>query len=133
MDPPWHWLVRARGDAAFEGDREGVERGLPPHGPSCLAPAGRVQGPGDEVEALQGGLFGREVPAGADGAPVAGVDGLDRVRRADDPADLHVVVQEGHELRPGVVPQPHDRGVPLAPLPVNSTNRSFAAASAGAV
>jgi len=36
-------------------------------------------------------LFGREVAAGADRAPVAGVDRLDGVRGADDPPDLHVV------------------------------------------
>jgi hypothetical protein len=30
-------------------------------------------------------------------------------------ADLHVIVQEGDELFPGVLPQPDDRSVPLAP------------------
>jgi len=38
------------------------------------------------------------------------------IRGADDLADLHVVVQERHELRPGVAPQPADRRVGLAPL-----------------
>jgi hypothetical protein len=38
------------------------------------------------------------------------------VRASDHPADLHVVVQERHEVRPGVVPQPHDRWVACTPL-----------------
>jgi len=35
-----------------EGDGEGVQCWLPSHGPPGLPGAGRVQGPGDEVEAL---------------------------------------------------------------------------------
>jgi hypothetical protein len=36
---------------------------------------------------------------------------------ADHLADLDVVVEEGDELLPRVLPQPHDRCVPLAPGP----------------
>ena len=47
--------------------------------------AGGVQAHDGHVDALQGGLLVGEVPAGADGLADAGVDRLDRVRRADDP------------------------------------------------
>ena len=40
---------------------------------------------------------------GLDGAPVPGVEGFDRVGRADHPPDFHVVVQERDELLPGVI------------------------------
>src|SRR5918994_790252 len=43
----------AEDDTAFEGDREGVERWLPAHRPAGPSAAGGVEGPGDEVEALQ--------------------------------------------------------------------------------
>jgi hypothetical protein len=39
-------------EAVAEGDGESVERGLPPHRPPGLAGPGRVEGPGDQVEAL---------------------------------------------------------------------------------
>jgi hypothetical protein len=39
------------------------------------------------------------VPAGLDCPAVAGVEGLDRVRAADDPADLHVVEPVAESLR----------------------------------
>jgi hypothetical protein len=51
---------------------------------------------------LSGGLLGGEVALGVHGAPVAGVQGLDGVGRAEDLADLDVVVQERDELFPGV-------------------------------
>lgn len=41
---------------------------------------------------------------GSGGPAVAGVHGLDRVGRADHPTDLSIVIQEGHELIPGVGP-----------------------------
>ena len=47
--------------AVGEGDGERVQRGLPPHGPSCLAGALGVQSAGDQVQALQRGLLGGEV------------------------------------------------------------------------
>lgn len=46
----------ARKQAAFEDDREGVESELPAGDPAFSALAGGVQGPGDQVEALEGGL-----------------------------------------------------------------------------
>lgn len=110
MDPAWHRLV----DASFESDREGVQGRLPPRRPSCPTLTGRVQRPGREIEALEGGLLGREVPTGPDRTPVAGIDRLDRVRRADHASDLDVVVEERDELAPRVVPQPAD-------LPVTAT------------
>jgi hypothetical protein len=73
----------------------------PPHRPSCLALAGRVQGSGDQVEAFHGGLVGGEVAAGPDGAAVAGVDRLDRVGGADDLADFDVVEAVADCLRRG--------------------------------
>ena len=54
--------------------------------------------------------------SGPDGAPVAGVEGFDGVGAADDPPDFDVVVQERHELAPGVLPQSGDRRVLPAPF-----------------
>ena len=71
--------VLCRWHAVGEGDGERVQRGLPPHGPSCLTLAGGVQRSGDQVQAFQRGLLVREVPAGPDRPAVAGVEGLDRV------------------------------------------------------
>ena len=42
--------------AAFEGDREGVECGLPAVHPPTATTSGRVEAPDDHVEALQGGV-----------------------------------------------------------------------------
>jgi hypothetical protein len=88
---------------------------LPSHGPPCPPGPGGVKGPGHQVQALQCCLLVREVAAGLDRAPVAGVEGLDGVGGADDLADLDVVVQEGDELAPGVLPEPDDGAVPLSP------------------
>ena len=55
------------------------------------------------------------MPTGFDRSPVAGVERLDRVRRAQHGADLDVVVQERDELIPGVVPQLGDHRVAPAP------------------
>jgi hypothetical protein len=46
------------------------------------------------------GLLGGEVAAGVHGPPEAGVDGLDRVRGADDRPDFPVEPQERHEFGP---------------------------------
>jgi YhgE/Pip-like protein len=109
------WLVGLGGwESVGEGDREGVQGGLPPHGPPCPAGPGGVKGPGDQVEALERGLLGGEMPAGFDCPAVAGVERFDRVCGADDRADLQVVVQERDELGPGVLPQP-DHGPVLFP------------------
>ena len=45
----------------------------------------------------------------------AGTPDNDRVRAAQHRADLQVVVEERDELLPGVLPQPGDRPVLLAP------------------
>jgi hypothetical protein len=50
------------------------------------------------------------------------------VMTLDDPADLHVVVQERHEFTPGVLPHPDIAGHWAPHLAVNSTKRSLAAA-----
>lgn len=73
-------LVGARGnDTSGEGDGESVQRRLPSHRLPGSAPSGGVGGSGDEVQALERGLFGREVPPGPDRPPVAGVEAFDGV------------------------------------------------------
>lgn len=108
-------LVSGSLEPSGEGDRERVQRGLPPHHPACPPAAGRVKRPRHQIQALQRGLLVREVPARPDGPAVAGVDRLDRVGRADHPPDLDVVFEERHELRPRVPPQLHDRRISSAP------------------
>ena len=110
------WSVSGRVDPALEGDGERVQGWLPPCDPSCSAFAGRVWRSGDQVDVLECGLVVGEAAAGSDGPAVAGVQALDRVGGADDASDLDVVVEERHELRPGVAPQPADRRVGLAPF-----------------
>ena len=90
----------ARGEAAVEGDVEGVQGGLPPVGPALPSAAGGVQADDDEVEVLEGGLLGGEVAAGLDRAAEPGVQRLDRVGGADQRADLRVEGQERDELVP---------------------------------
>lgn len=82
-------------------------------GPSCLAFPGRVQRSGHQVQTRRRGLFGREMPPRPDRAAVARVKALDRVRRADHRTDLDVVLEERHELRPSVLPQPDQFTVTL--------------------
>src|SRR4029453_6041823 len=91
-------------DAAFEHEGEGVEGGLPADGPSLSAAAGGIEGSQGEVEALQGGLVGREVAAGSDGSAEPGVERLDGVGAEDDLADLDLEGEERRELGPGVLP-----------------------------
>jgi hypothetical protein len=50
------------GQASVEGDLEGVEGGFPLVGPALLSLAGGVETHDREVDALQRGSFGREVP-----------------------------------------------------------------------
>src|SRR5206468_3435873 len=57
-----------------------------------------------------------EMASGVDSAAQAGIQALDGVGGAYDPADLHVEGQERHHLRPGVGPQPDDRRVLALPL-----------------
>jgi hypothetical protein len=59
------------GEPVAEGDGEGIQGGLPSHGPPCPSGPGGVKGAGDQVEALEGGLLGREVASGLDCPPVA--------------------------------------------------------------
>ena len=56
-------------DASLEGDGKGVERCLPSDHSSCPTGAGRVEGAGREVEALQRGLI--VVGSGSGHAPHA--------------------------------------------------------------
>ena len=58
------WLVGvAREDTVFEGDREGVQCRLPAHRPAGPAASAGIEGSGHQVQAFEGGLLGREVPA----------------------------------------------------------------------
>jgi hypothetical protein len=79
----------------------------------CLG--GRVEGPQREVEALERGLVGGEVPAGPDCSSEPGVERLDGVGAEDHLADFDLEREEGHELGPGVLPEPHDPRVALSP------------------
>jgi hypothetical protein len=76
--------------------------------PTCPAPAGRVEGAGDRVEALEHARLEEEVPAGSEALSVADVEAFDGVGGADDPPDLDAEVEEGHELRPARAPEPGD-------------------------
>ena len=67
--------------AVGEGDGERVQGWFPPYGPPCLTGTFRVQGPGDQVQALHRGLLGRKVSAGLDRPEVPGVQALDRAVR----------------------------------------------------
>ena len=62
-------LVPSCGQAPVKGDVEGVEGGLPPVGPALAAPAGGVQAHDRQIEALERGLLGGEMPAGVHGPP----------------------------------------------------------------
>lgn len=75
--------------AVGEGDGERVQCGFPSCDLFYPPLAGRVQRPDGQVQALQCGLLVGEVAARPDGAAEPGVEALNRVRRADDPADLH--------------------------------------------
>jgi hypothetical protein len=77
-----------------------------------------VKGPGDQVEAFDRRLLGREVAAGFDRPPVAGVQRLDRIGRADHRADLDVVIEEGDELVQRFLPQPDHSAVALTTFPI---------------
>src|SRR5947208_10932889 len=105
-------------EPAVEFHVERVECFLPAVGPPDLALAGRVEGEGGQVDALECALLVREVPGGVRGPPVAGVDRLDGVRAADHRADLAVEGEEGYELGPDLLPPPGDHRVLLAPGPV---------------
>jgi hypothetical protein len=71
-------LLAAGGDTSVEGDVERVQCGFPPVGPAGAAFAGRVEAGDGEVEDLQCGLLGREVPASVDRTAEPGVEALDR-------------------------------------------------------
>ena len=75
-----------------------------------------IERAGHQVERFQCGLLVREVPTGPDRPPVACVETLNCVGRAQYSPDFDVVVQKRDELLPRVVPQPFDRRVGLAPL-----------------
>lgn len=65
-----------------ERDRERLQCWLPAHGPSLLSVPLGVQLTGSTGRDTPGGLLGRGVSPHRDGAPVTGVERLDRVRRA---------------------------------------------------
>src|SRR5260370_41920615 len=96
-------LVPGCGPAAVGGDVEGVEGGLPAVGPALAALPCGVQAHDRQVEALEGGLLGREVAAGVHGSPEPGIDWLDGVGRADDGPYFPVEAQEWHAFPPRVL------------------------------
>jgi hypothetical protein len=74
-------VIRVRrpgGQAAVEGDLEGVEGGFPARGPAFASGAGGVRAHRGHVNAFQRRGFVGEVAAGFDRAADPGVDGLDR-------------------------------------------------------
>src|SRR2546421_4355355 len=93
-------LAAADGNAAVEGDVEGVQRGLPPVGPAGSSLAGGVEAGDGKVQHFQRGLFGREMAAGVDSSAESGVEALDGVGTTHDAADLDVEGEERHHLRP---------------------------------
>ena len=107
------------GRRRWKVDRERLE---------CLFPA-RTTDPGGgpavvlqvadgEVQDLEDGLLGRELPAVAGGLAEPGVHRLDQVGRVDDPADLLGEREERHELLPPDPPEPDDRRIPGPPAGV---------------
>src|SRR5690242_11597338 len=75
-------VVLSGWEAVAEGDGECVEGGLPAHCPPGAAGPGRVQGPGDQVQALYRGLLGRyvESEAASSGRLISWVSGDRAVR-----------------------------------------------------
>jgi hypothetical protein len=91
-------------------------RALPPVAPPLASLAAGVQAHDGEVEALEGGLLGREVAAGFHGAPVAGIERLAfvvqmmvRISRSNR--------RNGTNSAQGVLPEPYDGGVALLSFP----------------
>lgn len=70
-----------------------------------------------------------EVPAGLGCPPDPGVDGLDRVRREDDAAELGVETAKRRELTPAFSQSRTIAGHFLPQASANSANRSSAASS----
>ena len=58
----WCELAAAEGESAAEGDVEGLQGGLPPHGPAFAALACGVQAYDGHIDALQRGGLVREMP-----------------------------------------------------------------------
>ena len=64
---------------------------------------------------FEGLLFGGKVASSSGGPPHTCMERLHCVRRVDHLSDLGGVVQERHELGPGVLPESDDRWVLLTP------------------
>jgi hypothetical protein len=77
---------------------------------SVLPPFG-----GNQVQNFQRGLLVGEVASVADGLAEPGVQALDGVGGVHDGAQLDGVVEEGHELSPGLFPGVDHRRVAIAP------------------
>ena len=95
----FHLVVLRGRESVGEGDSECVESWLPAHCPSHSALTCRVERSCHQIQALyccpSVGKWPRAFTA----------------LRANHFPDLHVIVQEGDELFPRVLPQPHDRGI----------------------
>src|SRR5260370_40698756 len=99
-------LVPGCGPAAVGGDVGGVEGGLPAVGPALAALPCGVQAHDRQVEALEGGLLGRDVAAGVHGSAEPGLVWPGGGGRAGDAPYFPVEAMERHELRAWVLPAP---------------------------
>src|SRR6476620_9884775 len=61
-------------------------------------------------------LLGREMPASPHCPSVAGVEALDGLVAAEDPPHFDLIIEERHDLGPGVVPESDDRPILLSPF-----------------
>ena len=110
------WWVLAVGVRSAKVVARVFRVGFQRHAPAALSGALGVQRSRGQVGRFQRGLLVREVTAGANGTAETSIQAFDRVRSAQDLADLDVVVQERHELGPGIAPEPNHHRVGLAPL-----------------
>jgi hypothetical protein len=102
-------------DAVAVVDGECVQDGFPGVDPparvgSVLPPFG-----GNQVQNFQRGLLVGEVASVADGLAEPGVQALNGVDGVHDRAELDGVVEEGHELAPGLLPGVDHRRVAVTP------------------
>jgi hypothetical protein len=102
----WRQLLccRTKPDSAFcDLDGSWVEGRLPSRGPRVPCFLGRVQRSGGQVETFQRGLLMGKVAADSASPPVAGVQRLDRIGRADDLCGVRRPSRGTARRRPGVV------------------------------
>ena len=99
------------------GDGERVKRSFPALGPGAEFTSSVVSDIADgQVEDLQNGIVGGEMPAGFGDFAELIVQQLDSVGGVDDLADRSVEGQERREPFPVTSPQINDRWIHVAPL-----------------